>query len=63
MDISDDLSLSQVQVIVPTTSTFLFTFAVNVHLGFELFFVSGLMSYLTALKIVIVSKNRAVPTT
>ena len=40
MDFSDDLSLSKVEVSVPTTSTFLyvllfFTFFVNVHLGFE----------------------------
>ena len=41
--ISDDLSLSQVEVTVPTTSTllYLFFFDVNVHLGFELNFFQG----------------------
>ena len=68
MDFIDDLSLSQVKVTVPTTSTFLlsfffFTFFVNVHLRFELiFFFKGKISYLTALNYCnIVSNDRAVP--
>ena len=44
VDISDDLSLSKVEVTVPTTSTFLhflYTFFVTVHLEFEFFFFQG----------------------
>ena len=63
----DDLSLSQVEVTVPTSSTFLlsffFTFFVNVHLRFDLiFFLKDKISHLTALNYCnIVSKSRAVP--
>ena len=66
VDISDDLSLSKVEVTVPTTSTFLlYSFFVTVHLEFELlFFFKGKISYnlnnSIGIKIVIISNNRAV---
>ena len=61
MNINDNLSLSHVEVTVPTT--FLFTFVVNVHLGFELIFFSRVNELFNSIKIkiVIVSNNRAVP--
>ena len=68
VDISDDLSLSKVEVTVPTTSTFLhflYTFFVTVHLEFELlFFFKGKISYnlnnSLGIKIVIISNSTAV---
>ena len=47
----------------PLPSTFLFTFVINVHLGFELIFfswVNGLFNSIE-IEIEIVSNNRAVP--
>ena len=67
MEIIDDLSLSQVEVTVPTTSTFLyffiyrtFVFSVNVHLGFEINFFR-VNKLINSIEIEIVSNNRAVP--
>ena len=68
VDISDDLSLSKVEVTVLTTSTFLhflYTFFATVHLEFELlFFFKGKISYnlnnSIGIKIVIISNSRAV---
>ena len=61
MDINDNLSLSHVEVTVPTT--FLCTFVVNVHLGFQLIFFSRVNELFNSIKIEIVnvSNNRAVP--
>ena len=55
-----------VKVTVPTASTFLeflFTFVVNVHLGFELIFFSRVNELFNSIEIeiVIVSNNRTVP--
>ena len=54
MDISDDLSLSQVKVTacLPHPLSYLFTFVVNIHLGLKLIFFSRVNeSCLTALKL------------
>ena len=47
----------------PLSCTFLFTFVVNVHLGFELIFFSGGKELFNSIEteIVIVSNNKAVP--
>ena len=52
MDISDNLSLSHVEVTVPTT--FLFTFVGNVHPGFELIFFSRVNELFNSIEIEIV---------
>ena len=61
MDISDDLSLSQVQVTVPTTHPLscpfflllllLLLLFVNVHLGFELIFFSRVNTLFNSIEI------------